>query len=224
MAYPSPLGKMQPPSQSMPIRGQIGGGGQGQGGGYGGYGGGSNNPMQPIYAPAPPYGQAAFSNLNLSPQQTIQQILKGFMPAQRQATSALNNTLAAGGIVGGGAQGAQNLLQGQLSASLAPTLANAIQTSQGMQLGQAQGNQQAQNSMTGQNLQDWMQTNMFNTQNANQSRDTFAQMLQNAWLTQAGGLQGILGQGLSAGGNLAGIGAQQFPIYQNSGLLGMLGL
>ena len=189
------------------------------GGGQQGY-----NPLQPTYAPAPPQGQATLSNINLSPQQTIAQIMKGFMPAQRQATSSLNNTLASSGIVGGGAQGAQNLLQGQLSASLAPTLANAIQGSQGMQLQQGLGNAGMSNQMTSQNLQDWMQTNLFNAGASNQAGSQLAQLLQGGWNTQAGGLASILGTGLGNSGQLAGQEAQNFPVYPNTSIWGLLGL
>jgi hypothetical protein len=203
------------------FHGSSPGGGGGQGGGQGG---GSNNPMQPVYMPSPPQGVAATSNINLSPNATIAKIMQGFLPQERQATNAMNNQLAAGGIVGGGAQGAQQLLQGQLSSSIAPTLANAIQGSQGMELQQALGNAGMTNSMNSQNLQDWMGTNQFNANAANDSRMALAQMLQNAWGTQAGGLSSILGQGLGGASGLAGSEANNFPVYQNQGLLGMLGL
>lgn len=204
--------------QQGPQRMYPGGGGN-TGYGYGspmqpmgGYYGGQN-PMQPVYSPNPPYGQAAYTNINLSPRHTLAEIMRGFRPVQRQATSALNNTLAASGIVGGGAQGAQQTLQGQLAASIAPTLAQAIQGSQGMELGQAQGNAGAANQMTNTNLADWMQTNMFNSSAANQARQALAQMLMQGWQTQMGGLSSILGGGLAGSSALAGSEANNFPVY-----------
>lgn len=185
---------------------------------------GGYNPLQPTYTPNPPQGQATLSNVNVSPQSSIQQILAGFMPAQRQAMSQLNNQLAAGGIVGGGAQGAGNLLQGQLAASLGPTLANAIQSAQGMSLQQGLGNAGFSNAMTSQNLQDWMQNNFFNAGAANNASQQLAQMLYGGWNTQAGGLAGILGQGLQGSGSLANQEAQNFPVYPNSTFWAQLGL
>lgn len=185
---------------------------------------GGYNPLQPTYAPNPPQGQATLSNVNVSPQASLQQILAGFLPAQRQAMSQLNNQLASAGIAGGGAQGAGNLLQGQLAASLGPTLANAIQSAQGMSLQQGLGNAGFSNAMTSQNLQDWMQTNFFNANNANQASQQLANMLYGGWQTQAGGLAGILGQGLQGSGSLANQEAQNFPVYPNSTIWAQLGL
>jgi hypothetical protein len=182
------------------------------------------NPLQPTYAPNAPQGQATLSNINLSPQSQIAQILKGFAPVQRQATSALNNNLAASGIVGGGGQGAQQLLQGQLSASIAPTLANAIQTAKSQQLQQGLGNAGLATGMTTTNLGNLMQGNEFNANAANSAGSQLAQLLQSAWGTQAGGLAGILGQGLSGSSGLAGQEAQNFDVPGNSNIWAMLGL
>jgi hypothetical protein len=182
------------------------------------------NPLQPTYAPNAPQGQATLSNINLSPQQQLAQIMKGFMPVQRQATSALNNNLAASGIVGGGGQGAQQLLQGQLSASIAPTLANAIQTAKGQQLQQGLGNAGLATGMTDTNLQNLMQGNEFNASAANNAGSQLAQLLQSAWGTQAGGLAGILGQGLGAGGQLGSNESNNFGVQPNNNIWAMLGL
>lgn len=187
-------------------------------------GGQTMNPAQPVYAPAPPQGQATLSQVQLGPQHTIQEILKGFMPVQRQANSMLQNNLAASGIVGGGGQGASNLLQGQLASSIAPTLANAIQGSQSNQLQQALGNAGMSNQMTNTNLQDWMNTNFFNSSAANQARQQLAQQLFGGWNTQAQGLAGILGQGMGGFSNLAGNESNNFPISGNTSLWGLLGL
>ena len=139
-------------------------------------GGQQANPLQPSYLPNAPQGVATTGRATtgqattgrattgnaatlspqqiaaLGPQSTLQQILAGFEPQARQAQDALNNSLAAAGIVGGGQIGATQALQGQLASSLAPTLANAIQTSQGNVLGAETGNQNALNAMTGMNV------------------------------------------------------------------------
>lgn len=185
---------------------------------------GTYNPLQPSYAPAPPQGQATLSGANVDPSATIQQILAGFMPQARQSTSALNNQLAAAGIVGGGAQDAQQQLQGQLASSLGPTLANAIQTSQGMGLQQSLANAAASNQMTGQNLQDWMQTNLFNAGASNQAGNTLAQMLQQGWSMPLQGMIGLESGGLGAAGGLAGQEAQNFAVPQSQSPLSFLGL
>lgn len=200
------------------------------------------NPMQPFYMPNPTMGQATYgtaaqSNANVSPQAAIQQILTGFAPQAAQSTNALNNTLAAMGIVGGGATDAQTALQGQLAAALAPTLASSIQNSQGMGLQQALSNagfqqqtglanQQASNGMTSENLQNLISQQGYNTSAANQAQQNLAQALLGAWgqqfgafnqtnLAGLGGTQSLLGQGLGNAGSLAGQEANNFPVYQS---------
>ena len=205
------------------------------------------NPYQPAYAPQPTMGQAALSGAQtqlspeqlqaLGPQATIDQILKGFQPQANLAEQNLQNTLAASGIVGGGAQQAQNLLQSNLASALAPTLANAIQTSQGNVLGaeeaglqgglqQSLANMGAVNQMTGQNVGNIQQTNLANMMAANQGRSQLAQALQSGWQLPFEAFQQLQTGGLSTGGQLAGIGAQSFaiPQQQSGGLLGALGL
>jgi hypothetical protein len=114
----------------------------------------SPNPLQPYYMSNPTMGQATYgtaasmgaaqSSANpylsdqlmqaLSPDSTIGQIYSSFMPQAAQANNALQNQLAAAGIVGGGAIDAQNQLQANLSASLGNALAGAIQNAQGNML------------------------------------------------------------------------------------------
>jgi hypothetical protein len=195
----------------------------------------AQNPLQPVYAPNAPYGQATYSNAPtalsnqqigaLSPQATIQQILAGFQPQARQSTAALNQTLAAAGIAGGGAQGAQQLLQGQLASSLAPTLASAIQNAQQNTLGaqefgvstglqQSLANAGAANNMTGLNLQNTMATNFANQGAANTAGTNLAQMLQQGWQVPLEAYSGLQSSALGSAGSLAGQEAQNFPVYQ----------
>lgn len=192
-----------------------------------------SNPLQPTYQGAPTwlnpsYTSGAQSSYNtnlpagaiaaLSPQATIQQILQGFAPQSAQATTALNNSLAASGIVGGPAATAQSELQGQLAASLAPTLANAIQTSQGnvlgaqefqsgqglqqalanAQLGEQTGlaNQSAANQMGEFNVGNQIGANQFNATQANQAGSQLAQMLYGGWGQQLGDFAGLNSQEL----------------------------
>jgi len=182
------------------------------------------NTLQAQYMPQTPMGKASTlsqQQINaLGPQATIAQILKGFQPQARQAQSALNNNLAAAGIVGGGAEGATDLLQGQLASSLAPTLAQAIQGSQGMQLGAETQNMNAQNQMTGQNLQDIMQTNALNQQAANQMRSQLAGYQMQGWQTPLQDYSSLL-NAFMGGGIGQGV-ANNFPVYGNSGPLSFL--
>jgi len=184
------------------------------------------NPLQPFYEGQPSwlnpsYTQGSQSNYDtnlpawlsgqngyLSPDSTIQQILQGFAPQAAQSTDSLNNTLAAAGIVGGPAATAQTELQGQLSASLAPTLANAIQTAQGnvlgaqefqsgqglqqalanAQLGEQTGlaNQQAANQIGEFNIGNQIGANQFNAQAGNTAGNELAQMLYGGWGQELG--------------------------------------
>lgn len=185
-----------------------------------------NNPMQPFYLQNPTMGQATYSNVDTSPAAAIAQILQGFAPQAARSTNALNNTLAAMGVVGGGAADAQTMLQGNLASSLAPTLASAIQGSQGMSLQQALSNANASNAMTSQNLQNLNQQQAFNVNAANNAQSQLAQALLGAWgqefgafnntnLAGLGGIQSTLGQGLSGANSLASQQANNFPVYQS---------
>lgn len=218
------------------------------------------NPLQPSYLPGAPQGAATVGRATtgrastlspqqinaLGPQATLQQILAGFQPQARQAQGALNSQLAGMGIVGGGAQGATQDLQGQLASSLAPTLASAIQNSQGMQLGAEQGNQNAQNAMTGlnvgatnqqtlanqgaqnqmtgMNVGNVMNTNLANQQAANAARSQLAQYMMQGWQTPLEAMSGLYSAGLSGGAGLAGQEAQNFAVPPPQNLFTMLGI
>jgi hypothetical protein len=175
MAYAPPLQTQstpQPQAQQQPQ----------QQGGY--------NPLQPVYAGA-----------SVDPTTTLNMILQGFQPQAQSARSALQNQLAAAGIVGGGAIGAESALERQLGASLAPTLGQAVQSSQGMTLEQA----------------------LANAGFANQAGSQLAGYLQQGWqlpLQMFGQLQQ---QGLGTAGSLAGEEARNFPVYQQSPIWGLAG-
>jgi hypothetical protein len=100
------------------------------------YGNTGSNYQQPSYV----------DTSQFSPNATIQQILAGFAPQAQSSENNLNQTLADFGINGGQAVGAMTQLQSQLGASLAPSLANAIMGSQGMQLQGGEFNSGAYNN------------------------------------------------------------------------------
>jgi hypothetical protein len=177
------------------------------------------NPNQPT-ATQNPYGNSG-SNYQqptyvdpsqFSPNATIQQIMAGFAPQAQSSENNLNQTLADFGINGGQAVGAMSQLQSQLAGALGPTLANAIQGSQGMQLGAGEFNANAYNNQ---------QSSIFNAinsmigggqgagnQNANQYGSTVTQT-PSIWSTITQGL-GTAGQaagaaeGFSGGGSTPG--------------------
>ena len=180
--------------------------------------------MQPSYVSQPSTATPTTTNVNLSPQSTISQILQGFQPQAQASTSDLNSTLAAMGIVGGGAQQAQNLLQSNLASALAPTLASAIQNSQGLQLNQAQGNASAANTMTGLNMQDQLTTNLANQSAANSMQSQLANYLMQGWSEPLSAYTQLQTGGLGAAGSIASGQAQDYPVYQPQTLLGSIGL
>lgn len=184
----------------------------------------ASSALQPSYMPTPTTASPTTTNVNVSPQSTISQILQGFQPQAQQATTDLNSTLASMGIVGGGAQQAQTQLQGQLASSLAPTLASAIQNSQGLQLNQAQSNAAAANQMTGLNLQDLLSTNMYNQSAANTAQSQLANYLMQGWTDPLSAYTQLQTGGLGAAGSIATGAAQDYPVYQPQTLLGSIGL
>jgi hypothetical protein len=111
---------------------------------------------------------------------TIQQLLAGLQPQAQNASNQLTQTLADYGVGGGQAVGAQDQLQSQLMASIAPSIASAIQNSQANQLGAGEFNSGAQNTNTnalnsifgstlGQNANNLQSTNQFNAGQLNTS-------------------------------------------------------
>lgn len=141
------------------------------------------------------------SNVNLDPQQAINQILAGFAPQAASANRNYMDTMALSGLSGGPVQSGEQQLQGQLAAGLAPSLAGAIQNSQSNELSQSQGNQNA-----------WNQQGMFNAGEGTSAGSQLAQMLYGGWGQQLGGIEGILGQGQSGMNNIAGNQANNFGI------------
>jgi hypothetical protein len=100
------------------------------------YGNTGSNYQQPSYV----------DTSQFTPQQTLAYLQQGFAPGDTQATNNLNQTLADFGINGGQAVGAMTQLQAQLAGAQAPTLANAIQGSQQMQLQGGEFNSGAYNN------------------------------------------------------------------------------
>lgn len=202
------------------------------------------SPLQPFYLPnAPTVKPATFAGARssaptgltpqqlqaLSPQTTIAQIQAGALPEFANAQRSLNDQLAAMGIVGGGALDATAALQKQLLSSLAPTLANAIQTSQGNTL-QAQEfglqgglqqalanagflqqagteNTQAANTTNLANLQSLINQQTYNTNAANTGNQNLWNALQSAWAGPFNAFNSINLAGLNSAGSIAGIGA-----------------
>ena len=151
-----------------------------------------------------------------------------FADAQQRDLFAMGFRKAVGDhpeLLAGGAQGAQQLLQGQLASSLAPTLASAIQNAQQNTLGaqefgvstglqQSLANAGAANNMTGLNLQNTMATNFANQGAANTAGTNLAQMLQQGWQVPLEAYSGLQSSALGSAGSLAGQEAQNFPVYQ----------
>ena len=216
------------------------------------------NPLQPSYQSAPTwlnpsYAAGSSSNYNtnlppgaiqaLSPQATIQQILAGLAPQAAQATTNLNNTLAASGMSGGPANVAQTELQGQLQGSIAPAIAQAIQGAQQNVLGaqefqSGQGLQQAlanaglgeQTSLANSqlanqlgefNVGNQIGANQFNASAANNAGSQLAQMLFGGWGQELGQYGNILDEGLSGMGNIAYGAGENFPVQQGGDWSGL---
>jgi hypothetical protein len=165
------------------------------------------NPNQNPYAPTPNgqqgagagYTQPSYVPLgSFNPNQTIQYLNQGFAGTDANAQNQLNQTLADFGINGGQAVDEMGNLQSQLASAQAPTIANAIQNSQQMQL---QGGE-------------------FNAGSFNQSQAQQLQDLFNQWGQQFGAFNNIIGQGQGAGNQ----NANQYgsTITQNPGFLQML--
>src|SRR5271165_4068240 len=178
--------------------------------------------VQPQYLQAPPQAQATYYGGTADPSQVIQQILQGFAPQAQSAQNSLNATLAESGLAGGPNVSAQEQLQGQEAAGLAPSIANAIQFSQGQQQQAGLSNTAAANQFTLQNLQDLMGTNQYNTTAYNQQLNNLLGLFSNPY-TQA--QQGAIGIANQQAGNFpiqqgAGAGASQFG--QGLGQIGSL--
>ena len=166
-------------------------------------------PGQPAQAPGagplqPTYAGLGLSGFNTDPSATIAQIMAAFAPQAQSAQQGFMDSMALSGLSGGPVQAGEQQLQGQLAAGLAPSLANAIQFSQGQGLEQALANAGMFNT-----------NQMFNAGEATSAGQMLAQLFQQMNLAGMGGQQGIAGQA-----------ASNFPISQPLGgdLLGALGM
>lgn len=173
---------------------------------------------QPAYMGAPATVNPAYANASpldpnlinsLSPNSTIQQILAGFAPQANSAQKNLMQTLADFGIGGGQAVQAQTQLQDSLASALAPTLANAIQFSQGNQLqagefGSGQGLQAAlanagfANNAGQYNAQATNAVNAANTGAFDQNQQMLLQMILQDYMANLQANAGILSGGQGA--------------------------
>lgn len=164
------------------------------------------------YNPATVSSQGLDPNLvaSLSPNATIQQLQQAYLPQEQQATTNLNQTLADFGVGGGQAVQANQQLQGLLASSIAPALAQAIQNSQGMQLGAGQFNagnalQAALANAGSANTASQFGAGATNAMNAanvgqfNQSQEQMLQDILNNYFSQFGAFSNIFGQGQGAG-------------------------
>ena len=171
------------------------------------------------------YGAQQVSTQGLDPMATIQQLLTGFAPQAQSAANNLNQTLANFGINGGQAVGAMSQLQAQLAGSLAPSIASAIQNSQGNILNAGEfnagaGNQAGQfnagaSNTAGQfnagagntaSLYNAGATNATNAANVGQYNQTQEQLLQdimNQYYSQQGAFNNINTGAQSAGNSQA---------------------
>src|SRR5271166_1707786 len=161
---------------------------------------------QPGYLAPPPTAQATYYGGTADPSQVIQQILQGFAPQAQSAQNSLNATLAESGLAGGPNVSAQEQLQGQEAAGLAPSIANAIQFAQGQQQQAGLSNTAAANQFTLQNLQDLMGTNQYNTTAYNQQLNNLLGLFSNPYQQAQQGAIGIANQQ-----------AGNFPIQQGAG-------
>lgn len=146
---------------------------------------------------------------SLSPNATVQQIQAAYAPQAQQAETNLNQTLADFGVGGGQAVRAQDQLQSSLAAGIAPALAQAIQASQGMQLGAGEFNAgnslQAALANAGSQNQAGMfgaqvgnQANAANVGEFNQRQDQLLQDIIQSWFAKLGAQTAPIGAGQGA--------------------------
>src|SRR5271166_2522236 len=193
---------------------------------------------QPGYLGAP----STLDMSQFSPNATIQELLAGFAPQAQSAGNNLNQTLADFGINGGQAVSAMSQLQAQLGGALAPSIAGAIQNSQGNLLQGGEFNAGATNATNAANVGQYNQSqqlmlqdllglygqnfgafNQINTGGqgaANQNANPYGQditVTQNPWMSIFQGLmQGAGGVGSMMGG-FSGGGGGGFGGYSPEG-------
>ncbi len=209
------------------------------------------NPLQPFYMSTPNGTATQFQGAQLgqgmdpavmqmlSPNAAIQALYQQFQPAAAQSTRALDDNLAAMGLVGGPALNAQTNLQQQLDSALGGSISNLISGAQTNQLGaiENQGglseqtgiaNLNANNQFGIQNLQNQFLANQYNTTAGNDasSATAAAQLaaynnnLANFQAMNTAGYSGatdIAASGMGGAQNLAGQFATQFPVSSGLG-------
>lgn len=185
----------------------------------------SSSLFQPAYLGAPAtVNPATIGTQQFSPQATIQQLLQGFAPQQQSAQNNLTQMLADFGVGGGQAVGAENQFQAQQSAALAPTIASAIQNSQGNTLSADTTNVGSVNSAANLNANDINSTNLTNTNIQNSAQQQLINDMLNQYYAQLGAFNQINtgGQG-AANQNAVNYGqditVQQDPFTQIFGAL-----
>jgi hypothetical protein len=180
-----------------------------------------NSLAQPAYAPAPtlaPQTQLGTSNVDpqllaaLSPQSAEALTYQGFAPQAKSAESNLNQTLADAGIVGGGAVSAQDQLQGQLAASLAPSLAGEVQNSQGNLLSAASGGSGLAQQTGLTNAGAINSTNTGNTNIYNTDQQNLMNMLSQLYSQTSGQNANAISEGQAGTNSIAQQGANAYQI------------
>jgi hypothetical protein len=218
---------------------------------------GGYNPLQPAYLQQPATLNATTVNpsylssglLNsLGSGQTIAQLQAGVAPQNQQQDQQMMQMLATAGLAPSSTAGqtAFNNLAQQQNAGIAPSIAAAIQNSQGNQLNAGQFNANAgntgslynagaMNTANAQNLQNQLAQQQYNASAYNGAGQDYFNALTGAYnnnanafnaLNSAGlsGSQGLAGQQSGNGNSLAGQTINTFPNYgSNSTLYGALG-
>lgn len=215
------------------------------------------NPLQPAYLSQPATMNATTVNPSyLSSQlmgslgsgQTIAQLQAGVAPQNQQQDQQMMQMLATAGLAPSSTAGqtAFNNLAQQQNAGIAPSIASAIQNSQGNQLNAGQfnanaGNQSSQynagamNTAAAQNLQNQLAQQQYNANAYNNAGQQYFNAQTGAYennanafnaLNTAGlaGAQNAAGQQISGGNQLAGQTINTFPTFGgNSTAYGALG-
>lgn len=208
------------------------------------------NPLQPQYLSTPPTLNATtMQGQTLSPQlmgslgsgATQQALQNSVAPQYGQQDQQMMQMLATAGVAPSSTAGQtafSNLAQGQL-AGISPAMASAIQNSQANQLnaGQynanslnssGQFNANAQNTASGQNLNNLLQQQLYNANAYNGAGTNYFNAETGAYNNNANAFNALNQQGLggsqslantqAAGGNqFANTQQTQYPVYGNSG-------
>jgi len=155
---------------------------------------------QPQYLGAPAtVAPSTVSTQGLDPNATIAALIQSFQPQDASSTNNLNQTLADFGVTGGQAVGSMQQLQAQLQAAQDPSIAAAIQSSQGNILNAGEFNASAGNTASTYNANALNQTNAANVGQANQSQEQMLQDILNSYYAQLGAFSNINDAGQSGG-------------------------